>query len=867
MTGFDCGGGGGTTGPTGQRTWTHPNGNFVVTVSASPFAFSLADASGNVYAESTALHDDPDPSSLKRAYAPVGYTHNTDSSRPPLTPQWNYYRGTDDPWKHTKSASAIDQDESGITVHVDADGPHPVVVRFEAQGLGLHMTVSIDGADGDDPVASFNRLSVGFAVHADRQGAPGDHFLGFGERYVYSDHLGKLVNTVVEDDGFGHGEGTPIGPGNPSPSGPEQTHIPIPWFMSPRGFGMFLSTPWRAQYHLGDDAPDAWRVETWNDPTVDKGQPSFDATFFADPDPMKLVEALTAITGRPPAIADYVIAPRRRVDECAQPCTDGAQLLRNAHIPTSVIDLDDHYFPNGGGSDSAAMQALTSNYHTRGFKVVAYFCPFVADSWHPVFDDAVAKGYLVKHADGTAYTVLDPPYNAGMVDFTNPDAVKWYQGFLQQALDDGWDGWMYDFAEYVPLDAVMFDGTSGAKSHDIYTLLYQKAMFDLLEQKRHGDYLVFARSGYAGPTPLASLGGQGTKTLGTGGLVPMVWAGDQATDFDLADGLPAALIGALNVGMSGMPLWGSDISGYHYIFNPPPDKELYLRWTEVGAFSADMHDENNGAGSSPGSDRWQIWKDQESTDTYRTYATYKTRMIPYVKLAVAQARKTGAPVMRHLFLEYPRDPNVWGIGDEYMYGDSLLVAPVVTRGSPVGSTGTLAPVTRQVYLPEPRYFDFFTGARVAGGTTTQVSVPLDSVPVYAKIGAIVPMYAPEVETVFPSSDGSVISAKDREDFREVAVFAGGQSSVTLDDGTVLSQSAPTDPFTPGTPTAASGTPIPQATSAAALRTCGACWFDDPTNNVWSVAVRGQSETVTAGALTVSVASSPIVRTYLFSVRH
>src|SRR5205814_9747430 len=109
----------------------------------------------------------------------------------------------------------------------------------------------------------------------------------------------------------------------------------------------------------------------------------------------------------------------------------------------------------------------------------------------------------------------------------------------------------------------------------------QRAAFELLEKNKRNDYLVFVRSGYSG----------------TGGLVPMVWAGDQNGDFDTADGLPAALTGALNAGMSGIPLWGSDIAGYHYVFNPPPDKDVYLRWTELGAFSADMHDENEGNGN------------------------------------------------------------------------------------------------------------------------------------------------------------------------------------------------------------------------------------------------------------------------------
>jgi alpha-glucosidase (family GH31 glycosyl hydrolase) len=305
--------------------------------------------------------------------------------------------------------------------------------------------------------------------------------------------------------------------------------------------------------------------------------------------------------------------------------------------------------------------------------------------------------------------------------------------------------------------------------------------------------------------------------------------------------------------MSGLPLWGSDISGYHFIYNPPPDKEVYIRWTELGAFSADMHDENGGAGKGM---RWSIWSDAETTSTYATYASLKTRMLPYVRLAVQDARSRGLPVMRHLFLDHPADPRTWTITDEYMYGSSLLVAPVVTRGAR----------SRSVYLPEPAYYDYWSGARVAGGADVQVQAGLDAIPVFARPGAIVPMLAPDVESVVSSTDGSVVSAADRAGVLYVDVFAGGQSSVKLDDGTVITQSAPAGAFDPGAPSSGAG-PIAAAGAAADLTTCSACFWDDPTSHVWSVAITGQSATVTAGPLTVGVSGSPTVKRFLFRVRH
>ena len=804
--------------------WATVEGGAVVNIQASPFRLVVTDGAGRVLLESTdgARVGGKDPAG---AYAALGVTHNTDMSVMPVGYGWDYYRGEDAPWRRATRATRIDDAGDGrLTVHLATDDPlHPAAtLTLESQGIGLRLKVLPESPGTDD--AGVNRVSLAFTMHQD------DHFFGFGERFVRADHRGQLLYTRVEEGGFGHGEDVPPGPSNPNPSGEGMTNLPIPWFMSPRGFGVLVNTTYRVNFHLGDELPDAWRVEATT--------AALDMTVFVHPDPLRLLGALTEVTGRPPEVADWVLAPRRR----ANPGSDEVAKLRAAHIPTSVIDESVHYFPNGTPNElqGAAMAALTTDLHRRGFKAVAYFNPFVFVTWQPVYDEAVSKGYLVKKSDGSTYVVHAPyPAGAAMVDFTNPAAVAWYQAHLRRALADGWDGWMYDFGEYVPEDARLFNGMTGFEAHNLYPVLYQRAAFELLEREKKRDYLLFVRSGYAG----------------TAGLTPMVWAGDQNADFDLADGLPAALTGALNAGMSGIPLWGSDIAGYHYLYNPPPDKDVYLRWTELGAFSADMHDENEGAGIGRAADRWQIWKDQESQDVYRKYASYKTRMLPYVRIAVRQARDRGTPVMRHLYLTHPGDARVYGITDEYMYGDALLVAPVVTRGAR----------SRKVYLPDPAYFDFWTGARIAGDGEINADAPLGVVPVYAKIGAIVPMLARDVETVVPSSDPSVVSMQDRADFLEVAVFAGGSSTITLDDGTVLAQVAPATPFVPASPMRGA-VPIPMVVTEAELGTCDACAWTNNAKSALSIAVVTRDETITAGALRLSVKGSPQVKRYLFSVR-
>ena len=299
----------------------------------------------------------------------------------------------------------------------------------------------------------------------------------------------------------------------------------------------------------------------------------------------------------------------------------------------------------------------------------------------------------------------------------------------------------------------------------------------------------------------------------------MVWAGDESTDFDLADGLPAALTAALNAGMSGIPLWGSDISGYHYIYNPPPDKELYLRWTELGAFSADMHDENKGAGNEPSSARWQIWDDQETLDTYIKYAGIKTQMLPYVKLAVARSARARAGRSCGICFSITRKTRARGrIADEYMYGDSLLVAPVVDAGATTpqrlpARTRVLRLLDRRARRRRRRRDGAGSARRRAGVRAGRRHHP-DARPPTSRPWSLRPTGASFPRATFPA-------------FLAVDVFAGGQTSVQLDDGTVLSQSAPDGSVHAGSAERQQPERSPWSPTQTSCMTCTSCAFDDP----------------------------------------
>ncbi len=776
-------------------TFYGASGAVKVDVNTSPFSIVIRNAQNDVLLES--------------APAALAVTHENDDSTTALVTGWDYYKGDYDPWTQVTKVIAVTSDGQSTVVTLDG-----AVVTITSDASGVRVATA-----ATDP--NVNRVAMSFVLHDD------DHFFGLGERFVGADQRGQYRYMWVEDR-FGSEDSALSETSPASDRQAEETYIPIPWMMDPRGFGILEHGTFRTVYHLGDDDPNAYRIESW-----DK---TLDFTVFADADPKNLIADLTSVTGRPPDVPDWILAPRRRADI---PVDAEVARLRAAHIPTTQIDTALHYLPDGIGTTDA--KSVTAGIHSHGLKAIAYFCSFISQDYHPLFDDAVASGYLVKKQDGTPYVVFNIPRYEGIVDFTNPAAVTWYQGLLKQALDDGWDGWMYDFAEYVPQDAVMSNGMSGFEAHDLYPVLYQKAAHDLLEQLKPKDYLFFVRSGFAG----------------TGGNVSMVWGGDADTDYSIGKGLPASLTAALNAGMSGIPLWGSDISGYHYLYNAPPDKDLYLRWTEVGALSADMHDENEGAGNLPTSARWQIWNDQESQDVYRAMAGLHTQLTPYLRLAVNQARATGLPVMRHLYLYFPRDPHVWSLSDEYMLGDSLLAAPIVSRNA----------TSRSVYLPEPEYYDFFSGARVAGGTIT-ANATLGQTIVFARVGAIVPMLSPDVETLMPATDGSgVVSLADRADVLYVEMFTGGSTDITLDDATKLSQSAPTTAYDIATAPTAQNATLAVAAQPSDLATCDACFLDDAASRTLSVTLKTKGDTITAGALVVSLSQSPNVKRFVLHLHH
>src|SRR5665811_632618 len=288
-----------------------------------------------------------------------------------------------------------------------------------------------------------------------------------------------------------------------------------------------------------------------------------------------------------------------------------------------------------------------------------------------------------------------------LVDFTNPEAMAWYQGKLQVLLDMGVDAFKTDFGERIPTDVVWNDGSDPARMHNYYTHLYNKAVFELLErEKGAGEAVLFARS--------ATAGGQ---------QFPVHWGGDCESTFA---SMAESLRGGLSLALSGFGFWSHDIGG----FEGTPDPAVFKRWLAFGLLSSHsrLH----------GSDSYRVpWAfDEEAVDVTRRFSELKLSLLPYLLRAGRQAHERGLPVMRPMALMYPDDPAAAYLDRQYLLGDDLLVAPVVD------ATGEV-----DVYLPAGTWTPLLGGTPVTGPVWCRERHGFDSLPLYARAGAVLPRAA------------------------------------------------------------------------------------------------------------------------------
>jgi alpha-glucosidase (family GH31 glycosyl hydrolase) len=265
---------------------------------------------------------------------------------------------------------------------------------------------------------------------------------------------------------------------------------------------------------------------------------------------------------------------------------------------------------------------------------------------------------------------------------------------------------------------------------------------------------------------------------GSQALVPMVWGGDPEATFDETQGMPASLRGGLNLGMSGVPVWGSDVSGFKCLTDAPNDKEVYLRWVELGAVSPVFEEEDACANPvGPQKTKWSLFRDQETQDVYREMTRLHTRLGLYLHALARDAHDTGVPITRHPFLLHPKAAEAARVEDAFYLGPGLFTAPVVRRGK----------VDRTLWLPPGRFVALEGSDVLEGNRVVTVAAPLRKLPLWLTENAVVPMYDAAIDTLAPSADDpSIVTPARVADRLDVLVAPGTAGTFRLVDGTVLS---------------------------------------------------------------------------------
>jgi alpha-glucosidase (family GH31 glycosyl hydrolase) len=595
------------------------------------------------------------------------------------------------------------------------DGARLSVSTDDPSGRRLVVLIEPDGA---------NRISVTVTAHPDTgvaivgdsfDSSRSEAFHGFGGVHDALDQHGRAIASFVAEENL-PGLGTA---GTPSsilfPNGPTGAYYPQAQFVSSRGYAFLLDQPQLAWFRLDSDRADAWSV------AADAGSLSY---VVAPGAPARALGALTAVSGRQPAPPAWALGPmmdrliknfgETETDYESELAADIANIDRY-HLPLTAYRIEGWGFRNPD-NDGLSLHTFVSfavqskmivELRRRHIHPLAYLRPWITPGSAP--DRA---GLTVRTSSGQTYvTTGSEGQRIALVDFTNPRAVRWWKQEVAKVLNLGFDGFMADYGEEVLGDMHFADGESGATMHNRYVVLYMRATRAAVEayQRAHRERTIwfFNRGGYSGTPGSAAY---------EGGNFP----GDEATNWGQASGLQSLAPDMLNRAIGGAYGYGTDIGGYFDYTTPPTTKDLFLRWAEWAALSPvfRLHGSARAGTHTP----WSY--DRQTVNIYRALSLLHERAAPLMLSLWRTADRTGIPPTRPLWLEFPGDPRAAAQQQEWMLGDDVLVAPVVTRDA----------TSRNVYFPAGCWRDPQTRLTERGPRTVSVSAPMARLPYFFRCG-------------------------------------------------------------------------------------------------------------------------------------
>ncbi len=608
-------------------------------------------------------------------------------------------------------------------------GPAPeVTIHDEAEAASLTsgaLTVRVDKGpnwrldflDGDRPITGSGWRGMGLIatdageryIHEQLNLGVGECVYGLGERFTPFVKNGQSVDIWNEDGG----------------TASEQAYKNIPFYLTNRGYGVFINHPERVSLEVASE-----KVER-----VQFSVPGEYLNYYLiyGPTPLEVLKRYTALTGRPalPPAWSFGLwlstSFTTAYDEAT--VTHFVQGMAERNIPTHVFHFDCFWMKEFHWCDFAWDRrvfpdpvGMLRRLKGRGLHICVWINPYIAQR-SPLFDEGAAQGYLVKRPDGSVWQWDRWQAGMGTVDFTNPDACRWFADKLRALIDMGVDCFKTDFGERIPTDVVYHDGSDPLKMHNYYSYLYNKVVFELLEETQgQGQAVVFARS--------ATAGGQ---------KFPVHWGGDSTATFE---SMAESLRGGLSLTACGFGFWSHDMGG----FELTASADVYKRWCAFGLLSSHSRLHGNESYRVP----WLF--DDEAVEVLGHFSRLKCTLMPYLFDAAITTHREGIPTMRAMPLAFPEDPGCDTLDRQYMLGDALLVAPVLRHDRRV-----------DYYLPAGRWTSFFTGEIVEGGRWVREEHDFMSLPLMVRPNSIVAVGANDQRPDYAYAEGVTLQLFALED--------------------------------------------------------------------------------------------------------
>ncbi len=640
-------------------------------------------------------------------------------------------------------------------------GPQAETAKFFSGSTGS-VSLSITTADGK-PLLSMNGWQMAvpnykdgthniehdrrptdepfFTVGASFAAADDEHDYGLGQNQQgFLDRRGHVIECAHDYD---------------APSGQS---VCVPFLVTNKGYGLIWDNPSKTTISLG-----------FNNQNTFKSQVGQRVSFFVIAgDYDAIYRGYRLLTGDVPMLpksAYGYLQSKQRYQTQAE-LMSVAKGYRDRKLPIDDLVVDWFTYTKMGQMDMDPVAwpdpvGMLKQLHAMNYHVMISVWPrFTPGSRY--YDTLQKNGWFEHLADGTPTNGLPYDKAGSDIDTTNPDAAKWYWNIVKRNyVDKGFDAFWADETEPdLPPNGSYFKIGPGTQFFNVYPLFHTAAFYKGMRADMTQRALILARDSY--------LGAQHNGTI--------FWSSDISPNWDT---LKRQVPTGINFTASGMPYWSTDIGGWQglpYTHTPahpplldPSDArgnvghyddypELYTRWFEYGAFQPNFRSH----GTRSHNEVWSYGKQAEPI--LEKYLRLRYQLMPYIYSLGWQAHETGAPFMRGLFLDFPNDPNVSDIGDEYMFGPALLVAPVTEQGA----------TTRSVYLPAGSdWYNFWTNERIHGGQRITTPSPIETIPLFVRAGSILPLGAP------------IESTNEVQPIEKIRIYPGASTHFMLysDDGT------------------------------------------------------------------------------------